>query len=98
MTVERALHVRGDWIIDGTGEQVFLRGVGLGGWMTMEKFITGYPGTESQKRRALGRVLGPTLPMRSLSASSRTSSRRPTPTTSLPSATTISRTMLNHSH
>lgn len=27
---------------------VVLRGVGLGGWMNMENFITGYPGTESQ--------------------------------------------------
>jgi len=58
MIVEQALSVQGDRIIDGTGESVLLRGVGLGGWMTMENFITGYPGTESQQRRALSRVLG----------------------------------------
>jgi hypothetical protein len=38
---------------------VLLRGFGLGGWMNMENFITGYAGTESQQRRALRRVLGP---------------------------------------
>nr|WP_232523536.1 cellulase family glycosylhydrolase [Nocardioides sp. MAH-18] len=50
--------------VDGTrlvsdGEPVVLRGFGLGGWMNMENFITGYAGSESQMRRALGRVLGP---------------------------------------
>lgn len=54
----RMLRVAGDAIVDGTGERVHLRGVGLGGWMTMENFITGYPGTESQMRRALRRTLG----------------------------------------
>jgi len=38
---------------------VVLRGLGLGGWMNMENFITGYAGSESQMRRALTRVLGP---------------------------------------
>ena len=37
---------------------MLLRGFGLGGWMNMENFITGYAGTESQQRRALRRVLG----------------------------------------
>ena len=37
---------------------VVLRGFGLGGWMNMENFITGYAGSESQMRRALIRVLG----------------------------------------
>ena len=33
---------------------VVLRGFGLGGWMNMENFITGYPGTESQQREPCG--------------------------------------------
>jgi hypothetical protein len=58
MSVARPLSISGDKIVDGAGTPVLLRGVGLGGWMTMENFITGYPGTESQQRRALTRVLG----------------------------------------
>ena len=37
---------------------MILRGIGLGGWMNMENFITGYPATESLQRAALRRVLG----------------------------------------
>ena len=51
------LQVQGTRIMAGD-TAVVLRGVGLGGWMNMENFITGYPGTESQQRRALRRVLG----------------------------------------
>lgn len=40
------------------GEIVRLRGFGLGGWMNMENFITGYPSTEELHREALRRVLG----------------------------------------
>lgn len=58
MDQPHALKVSGDRIVDATGRTVLLRGVGLGGWMTMENFITGYPATESQHRRALRRVLG----------------------------------------
>lgn len=53
------IRVDGTRLVDGDGATVLLRGVGLGGWMTMENFITGYPGTESQMRRAVRRVLGP---------------------------------------
>jgi len=35
-----------------------LRGVGLGGWMNMENFITGYPATETLQRAAMRRTLG----------------------------------------
>jgi endoglucanase len=52
------LRVEGTQLVDGTGTAVRLRGVGLGGWMNMENFITGYPGTESQQRRVLLNVLG----------------------------------------
>ena len=41
----------GDPAVDGTRivsgpDRVTLRGFGLGGWMNMENFITGYPGTD----------------------------------------------------
>jgi len=55
------LSVRDGKIIDGTGQHVILRGYNIGGWMNMENFLTGYPGTESQHRRALHRVLGSEL-------------------------------------
>ena len=44
------LRVDADTIVDAEGNRVVLRGVGLGGWMNMENFITGYPATESQMR------------------------------------------------
>jgi len=52
------LKVKGKSIVDGEGKEVILRGAGLGGWMTMENFITGYPGCEFQIRDALAEVLG----------------------------------------
>ena len=52
------LRVEGDAIVDGEGNRVVLRGVGLGGWMNMENFITGYPANESQQRAALREALG----------------------------------------
>ncbi len=54
----RALRVAGDRLVDGSGRTVRLRGFGLGGWMTMENFITGHPGTEGQLRRAMRRSMG----------------------------------------
>ena len=52
------LRVQDDAIVDGEGTRVLLRGVGLGGWMNMENFITGYPATEEEMRAAVARVLG----------------------------------------
>lgn len=40
------------------GTPIRLRGVGLGGWMNMENFITGYPGNEAAMRSAVREVLG----------------------------------------
>jgi endoglucanase len=40
------------------GHVVTLRGVGLGGWMNMENFITGFPATETDFRRVIRRALG----------------------------------------
>src|SRR3954467_9940709 len=53
------LRVEGASIVDASGSPVMLRGVGLGGWMNMENFITGYPGNEAAMREAVARVLGP---------------------------------------
>jgi hypothetical protein len=52
------LQVSGDKIVDEAGNSVILRGAGLGGWMNMENFITGYPGHESEHREAMRTVLG----------------------------------------
>ena len=52
------LRVDGDQLIRGDGAPVVLRGVGVGGWMNMENFITGYPANEEAQRRAIREVLG----------------------------------------
>lgn len=52
------LRVSGSGLVNGDGETVRLTGFGLGGWMNMENFITGYPGTEDMHRRAMRKVLG----------------------------------------
>jgi aryl-phospho-beta-D-glucosidase BglC (GH1 family) len=52
------LRTAGDRVVSSDGDVVLLRGVGLGGWLNMENFITGFPATESSHRQALRRVLG----------------------------------------
>ncbi|GHJ89172.1 hypothetical protein NliqN6_5574 [Naganishia liquefaciens] len=44
--------------VTGKETPILLRGAGLGGWMNMENFITGYPGHEFQVRKSLKKVLG----------------------------------------
>ncbi|KAF7986708.1 hypothetical protein HWV62_20240 [Athelia sp. TMB] len=53
------LKVSGTKIVDADGKEVILRGAGLGGWMNMENFISGYPGCEYQIREALAATIGP---------------------------------------
>src|ERR671933_2157426 len=55
------LKVTGNQLVNGDGETVVLRGFGLGGWMNMENFITGYPGNEQAQREAIRNVLGDEL-------------------------------------
>lgn len=55
------LQVKGNRIENSLGETVFLRGTCIGGWMNMEDFINGYPGTESNIRKRIKEVLGTTL-------------------------------------
>lgn len=45
-------------ISDGSGKPVQLRGTCVGGWMNMENFINGYPGSENGVRAAVAEVLG----------------------------------------
>ncbi|KAL5514138.1 XYL5_1 [Sanghuangporus baumii] len=52
------LRVEGTKLVDGDGTEVILRGAGLGGWMNMENFISGYPGCEYQIRQELAKVVG----------------------------------------
>lgn len=52
------LQVKGNKIIDSNGKPVQLRGTCVGGWMNMENFINGYPGTETGIRQAVAKVLG----------------------------------------
>ena len=52
------LGARGNRIVDGEGNPVVLRGFGLGGWMNMENFITGYPANEEGMRDAVRATLG----------------------------------------
>ncbi|KAF7760927.1 CAZyme family GH5 [Agaricus bisporus var. burnettii] len=52
------LRVSGTAIVNDQQEEVVLKGAGLGGWMLMENFISGYPGCEYQIREALADVLG----------------------------------------
>ncbi|MCU1410092.1 MAG: glycoside hydrolase family 5 protein [Rhodoglobus sp.] len=58
MTALPWIRVDGDRLVDDTGATALLRGVGLGGWMNMENFVTGYPGTEQGIRRELLSALG----------------------------------------
>lgn len=50
--------MRGTEVVDNDGKSVILRGAGLGGWMNMENFITGFPGHEDFMRSAMKAVLG----------------------------------------
>lgn len=54
----RWLAVSGARLVDGTGQDVRLEGFGLGGWMKMENFISGYPANESLMRAEVRRVIG----------------------------------------
>ncbi|MGH1523941.1 glycoside hydrolase family 5 protein [Leifsonia sp. L25] len=53
MTDLTFLRVRGADLVDEHDRVVRLAGVGLGGWMNMENFISGYPGNEERIRRLM---------------------------------------------
>jgi endoglucanase len=52
------LKVNQSHIHNQAGEQVTLNGIGLGGWMNMENFITGFPANENAFRNVVCRALG----------------------------------------
>ena len=52
------LSVKGNKIVDSNGKPVCLKGTSIGGWMNMENFINGYPGTESGVRSAVADSIG----------------------------------------
>jgi endoglucanase len=52
------LQVKGSRIVAADGRPVFLRGACVGGWMNMEEFINGYPGSEHGLRAVMARRLG----------------------------------------
>jgi hypothetical protein len=52
------LQVNNNSIVDEKGDAVILRGACVGGWMNMENFIDGYPGTEIGLRRMMGEIAG----------------------------------------
>lgn len=45
-------------IVNSSNQPVFLRGVNIGGWMNMENFINGYPGSEARLRALMKQELG----------------------------------------
>jgi len=47
------IRVQGTDLVDESAQTVRLAGVGLGGWMNMENFITGYPGNETNHRQVM---------------------------------------------
>ena len=52
------LKVHQNQIQNRAGQVVTLHGIGLGGWMNMENFITGFPANEDAFRRVVYRALG----------------------------------------
>jgi endoglucanase len=52
------LQVKNGKIINSSGNAIQLRGTCVGGWMNMENFINGYPGSEIGIRSAVAKVLG----------------------------------------
>jgi endoglucanase len=52
------LQVKGKEIVDEGGRPVKLRGFCIGGWMNMEDFINGYPGSEEGIRAAMADSIG----------------------------------------
>ncbi len=58
------LSMRGNRFVDADGQEIRLRGVSIGGWMSMENFVTGFPSSEQVMRSAVRKVLGEELSAR----------------------------------
>lgn len=57
-TPAAGISTRGSEFVDGRGRSLRLRGVGVGGWLNMENFITGFSANESLTRKAVRGVIG----------------------------------------
>ncbi|MGI5896511.1 MAG: glycoside hydrolase family 5 protein [Oscillospiraceae bacterium] len=54
------LQVKNGTIVKEDGSPILLRGTCVGGWMNLEDFINGYPGTETGIRKWMREILGET--------------------------------------
>ena len=52
------LRVSGSDIVNDAGKKIILKGAGLGGFLNMENFITGYSGHEHEHRAQMAEILG----------------------------------------
>ncbi len=52
------LNISSGKIVDQQKRQVHLHGVNIGGWMNLENFINGFPGSESALRALMAREIG----------------------------------------
>ncbi len=52
------LRVQNGKLVTSTGQSIALRGVNIGGWMNLENFINGFPGSESHLRLLMKQELG----------------------------------------
>lgn len=62
MTINSQLFVRTDGprlVVGLDNQPLVLRGIGLGGWMSQENFITGYAANESAMKTAVRQTIGP---------------------------------------
>lgn len=55
------LSVKNKNIVTQSNQTLFLRGICIGGWMNLENFINGYPGTEISLREKMKETLGDQL-------------------------------------
>jgi len=53
------LSVHKNQIVNPRGQPVYLKGTCVGGWMNMEEFINGYPGSEHGLRAMMAQIIGP---------------------------------------
>jgi len=53
------LHTKGTKIIDGNGEEVIFRGIGLGGWMLQEGYMLGTRGPQHELEARIEALVGP---------------------------------------
>lgn len=54
------LKVKGRKIVDEQDNEVVLKGISIGGWMNMEDFINGFPGSEEGIRQTVAETIGKT--------------------------------------